>query len=108
MKTKHPPGPAMTLGNMRELSVRSLDVSYWNHHQAVLSADRWPDDYRGASCGAHASGLVMRFFGPSCGSCGAQYARLRGPNRRFSSGWVQGVHVWLHHATLTGRLKLCT
>ena len=35
----------MTLGNMRELGVRSLDVSCWNcHHQAVLSADRWPDD----------------------------------------------------------------
>jgi hypothetical protein len=33
----------MTLGNMRELGVRSLDVSCWNcHHQAVLSADRWP------------------------------------------------------------------
>jgi hypothetical protein len=25
MKTKHPPGPAMTLGNMRELSVRGLN-----------------------------------------------------------------------------------
>jgi hypothetical protein len=35
----------MTLGNMRELGVRSLDVSCCNcHHQAVLSADRWPDD----------------------------------------------------------------
>jgi hypothetical protein len=30
---------------MRELGVRSLDVSCWNcHHQAVLSADRWPDE----------------------------------------------------------------
>jgi hypothetical protein len=30
----------MTLGNIRELGVRSLDVSYWNcHHHAVLSAD---------------------------------------------------------------------
>jgi hypothetical protein len=35
----------MTLGNMRELGVRSLDVSCWLcHHQAVLNADRWPDD----------------------------------------------------------------
>jgi|ERR1700722_6180309 hypothetical protein len=35
----------MTLGNMRQLGVRSLDVSCWQcHHQAVLSADRWPDD----------------------------------------------------------------
>jgi hypothetical protein len=31
----------MTLGNMRELGVRSLDVSCWNcPHRAVLSADR--------------------------------------------------------------------
>jgi hypothetical protein len=35
----------MTLGNMRELGVRSFHVSCWNcHHQAVLSADRWRDD----------------------------------------------------------------
>jgi hypothetical protein len=33
----------MTLGNMRELGVRSLDVSCWKrHHQAVRSANRWP------------------------------------------------------------------
>jgi hypothetical protein len=32
----------MTLGNVRELGVRSLDVSCWLcHHRAVLSADRW-------------------------------------------------------------------
>jgi hypothetical protein len=30
----------MTLGSMRELGVRSLDVSCWLcHHQAVLSAE---------------------------------------------------------------------
>jgi hypothetical protein len=30
----------MTLGNMRHLGVRWLDVSCWNcHHQAVLSAE---------------------------------------------------------------------
>jgi hypothetical protein len=34
----------MTLGNMREVGVWSLDVSCRNcHHQAVLSADCWPD-----------------------------------------------------------------
>jgi hypothetical protein len=34
----------MTLGNMRANGVRSLAVSchLW-HHEAVLSADRWPD-----------------------------------------------------------------
>jgi hypothetical protein len=35
---------AVTLGNMRENGVRSLDVSCWQcHHRAILSADRWPD-----------------------------------------------------------------
>jgi hypothetical protein len=30
---------------MRELGARSFHVSCWNcHHQAALSADRWPDD----------------------------------------------------------------
>jgi hypothetical protein len=34
----------MTLGNMRENGVRSLDVSCWNcHHRAILSADSYPD-----------------------------------------------------------------
>jgi hypothetical protein len=39
-----PPGEPMTLGNMRENGVRSLDVSCWNcHHRAILSADSYPD-----------------------------------------------------------------
>jgi hypothetical protein len=49
----------MTLGNMRELGVRSLDVSCWNcHHQAVL--DHWPDD------------VAVPTFGPRmvCTGCG--------------------------------------
>ena len=34
----------MTLGNMRANGVRSIAVSGWEcHHEAVLSADRWPD-----------------------------------------------------------------
>jgi hypothetical protein len=33
----------MTLGNMRENSVRSLDVScYQCDHRAIMRADRWP------------------------------------------------------------------
>ena len=33
----------MILGNMRANGVRSLGVSCWQcHHEAVLSADRWP------------------------------------------------------------------
>jgi hypothetical protein len=50
----------MTLGNMRELGVRSLDVACWNcHHQAVLSADRSDD-------------VAVPTFGPRmvCTGCG--------------------------------------
>jgi hypothetical protein len=60
----------MTLGNMRELGVRSLDVSCWNcHHKAVLSADRWPDD------------VAVPTFGPRmvCIGCGILGADAR-PN----------------------------
>jgi hypothetical protein len=35
----------MTLGNMRANGVRSLDVSCWVcHHNAIVSAEAWPDD----------------------------------------------------------------
>jgi hypothetical protein len=60
----------MTLGNMRELGVRSLFVSCWQcHHQAVLSADRWPD------------AVAVPTFGPRmvCTSCGIVGAGAR-PN----------------------------
>jgi hypothetical protein len=60
----------MTLGNMRELGVRSLDVSCWQgHHHAFVSADRWPDY------------IAMPTFGPRmvCTSCGIVGADAR-PN----------------------------
>jgi hypothetical protein len=60
----------MTLGNMRELGVRSLDMSCWPcHHHAVLGADRWPDD------------VAVPTFGPRmvCTSCGIVGADAR-PN----------------------------
>jgi hypothetical protein len=60
----------MTLGNMRELGVRSLDVSCWNcQHRAVLSADRWPDN------------VAVPTFGPRmvCTTCGIVGADAR-PN----------------------------
>jgi hypothetical protein len=60
----------MTLRNMRELGVRSLDVSCWNcHRQAVVSADRWPDD------------VAVPTFGPRmvCTGCGIVGADAR-PN----------------------------
>jgi hypothetical protein len=50
-----------TLGNMRANGVRSLAVScHLCHHEAVLSADSWPDD------------MPMPAFGPRmvCTRCG--------------------------------------
>jgi hypothetical protein len=38
------PTVPMTLGNMPQLGIRSLAVIFSTcHHQAVVSADRWPD-----------------------------------------------------------------
>jgi hypothetical protein len=68
----------MTLGNMRELGVRSLFVSCWNcHHQAVLSADRWPGD------------VAVPTFGPrmvciGCGIDGADAGRTGKSSHRGS------------------------
>jgi hypothetical protein len=42
------PTVPMTLGNMRQLGIRSLAVIFSTcHHQAVVSADRWPDHVPG-------------------------------------------------------------
>jgi hypothetical protein len=60
----------MTLGNKRAKGVRSLAVSCWQcHHEAMLSADRWPDD------------VPVPAFGPRmvCTRCGGADAR---PNWR--------------------------
>jgi hypothetical protein len=60
----------MTLGNMRENGVRSLDVSCWNcRHRAIMSVDRWPDHVR------------VPTFGPRmvCTRCGIVGADAR-PN----------------------------
>jgi hypothetical protein len=43
-RPRSPPGDLMTLDNMRANGVRSIAVSCWRcHHEAVLSADPWPD-----------------------------------------------------------------
>jgi hypothetical protein len=50
---------------MREIGVRPLDGSFWNcHHQAVLSAERWPDDVAMPTFGP-------RMCAPAAGSVGA-------------------------------------
>ena len=67
----------MTLGNMRELGVRSLLVSCWQcHHQAVLPADGWPDD------------VAVPTFGPRmvCTSFGIVGADAR-PNWKERMQW---------------------
>jgi hypothetical protein len=67
----------MTLANMRMNGVRSLDVSCWNcHHQAVLSADRWPDD------------VAVPTFGPRmvCTQCGIS-ADFASPMSDRSKAW---------------------
>jgi hypothetical protein len=44
-KRRDYPIEPMTLGNMRDNGVRSLDVSCWQcHHRAILRADPWSDD----------------------------------------------------------------
>lgn len=51
-KARYPVTP-MTLGNMRSLGVRSLDVTCdLCHHEVILPADGWPD------------AVLVRAFGP--------------------------------------------
>jgi hypothetical protein len=55
----------MTLGNMREIGVRSLDVSCCLcHHQSVLNTDRWHNDVRVPAFG-------IRTVRTGCGVVGA-------------------------------------
>ena len=81
-----PPGPPMTLANMRELGVRSLIVTCdLCHHKAILLADDWPDME------------LVREFGPRmvCTSCGIIGADAR-PNWRempASGNWRTGPAV---------------
>ena len=69
MKPKQPAGPAMTLGNMRELGVRGLSIKCLNPkclHEATVSVDDYADD------------MLVRDFAKSmvCAKCGARGATL--------------------------------
>ena len=47
MKPKHPAGPPMTLGNMRQLGVQNLIASCLNdacHHTALVDVSSYPAD----------------------------------------------------------------
>ncbi len=71
-RTPSPPGPPMTLGNMRELGVRSLAVTCeLCHHGAILPVDPWSD---AVPVRAFASRMV-------CTACGIVGADAR-PNWR--------------------------
>jgi hypothetical protein len=62
----------MTLGNMRANGVRSLAVTCPKcHHEAVISAEPWPDD------------IPVPAFGPrmECSKCGTMGADVQ-PNWR--------------------------
>ena len=51
IRPKHPPGPPMTLGNMRELGVQHLIAFCLNdacRHQALIDVSSYPADDRGA------------------------------------------------------------
>jgi hypothetical protein len=71
----------MTLGNMRANGVRSRAVSCrLCHHEAVLSADPWPDD------------VPVPVFGPRmvCTRCGIIGADAR-PNWREQPARLSGA-----------------
>ena len=72
VKPNQPAGPAMTLGNMRELGVRGLSIKCLNPkclHEATVSVDDYADDMlvRGfakrmvcAKCGGRGSKIDVR------------------------------------------------
>ena len=72
MIPKHPPGPPMTLGNMRELGMEHLIAFCHNdarRHQALIDVSDCPDD------------LEVRWFQQraKCGKCGERRVDVR-PN----------------------------
>jgi hypothetical protein len=76
MKTKHPPGPAMTLGNMREMGVQNLIASCVNdacRHTALIDAWSYPAETEIPYFRRHVV----------CAKCGMKTARVyRGSRRR--------------------------
>ena len=65
MKPKHPAGPAMTLGNMRELGVARLIASCLNdacRHTALIDVSNYPGDIGVPSFGSRVK----------CGKCGSR------------------------------------
>ena len=72
MNPKHPPGPAMTLGNMRELGVRGLNILCLDPkcgHEVTFSVDDYADEIEVPSFAAR---IV-------CNKCGGERVAVR-PN----------------------------
>jgi hypothetical protein len=88
MTREHPPGPPMTLGNMRELGVRNL-IAYCHNdacrHQALVDVSAYADDVEVPSFQRRAK----------CGKCGGKCVDVR-PNwketPRMPDNW-QGRRV---------------
>jgi hypothetical protein len=85
MKPKYPPGPPMTLGNLRELGVRGLNVLCLNPaccHELTFNAD----DYAGD--------IEMSWFRSRmvCGKCGGNRVDVR-PNWKEAGNAGEFVSV---------------
>jgi hypothetical protein len=68
-QSKHPPGPSMTLGNMRRQGVRHLIASCLNYacrHTALIDVSGYPDMIEVQSFGKRAK----------CAKCGARGHRI--------------------------------
>jgi hypothetical protein len=72
VKQRRPPGPPLTLGNMRQLGVRGLIISCLDpqcRHEAIFSADDYSDE------------IEVPSFAPRmvCSKCGGKRVNAR-PN----------------------------
>jgi hypothetical protein len=68
-KSKNPPGPAMRLGNMRELGVRNLLASCLNNacrHTALIDVSNYPAESEVPSFGPHVV----------CAKCGGRGSKI--------------------------------
>jgi hypothetical protein len=83
IEPKHPPGPPMTLGNLRQLGVRGLIVGCLNpqcRQEATMSVDDYADEIEVPSFAAR---MVCRSAAPSawmCARTGRKCHRLTGMN----------------------------
>ena len=87
-KQRHPPGPPMTLGNMRRQGVRGLAVYCLNHacrHRTVINVDEYADEIEVPSFG-----LRMK-----CSKCGGRRVDVR-PNWKERDDQVdwRGRSAW--------------